>query len=131
LSIDGGTPLTEVAIIAGDAMRRSGFQAVLTGGACAAVHCKGRYTSRDVDYVLPRGTKRKAVESALAPLGYRWDTDCFVHVDSRFFIEFPTGPLSIGEDLVVRPELIRINTAETWALTATDSCRDRLTAYYH
>jgi hypothetical protein len=120
-----------VAIIAGDALRRGGLQAVLTGGACAAVHSKGRYTSRDVDFVLPLSTKKSVVEQALTPLGYRWSTDCFVHKDSRFFIEFPVGPLSIGEDLSIRPELIGINATETWALTATDSCRDRLAAYYH
>jgi hypothetical protein len=48
-----------------------------------------------------------------------------------FFIEFPSGPLGIGQDFRVRPIWVRRRAARTLALSATDACRDRLAAFYH
>jgi len=50
---------------------------------------------------------------------------------SHFIVEFPRGPLGIGEDLDIRPVWRIRGAARTLALSATDSCRDRLAAFYH
>jgi hypothetical protein len=46
-------------------------------------------------------------------------------------VEFPAGPLGIGGDLDIRPITYRIGKVGVKALSATDSCRDRLAAFYH
>lgn len=48
-----------------------------------------------------------------------------------FFVEFPRGPLGIGQDVQIRAVWRVRRGAKTLALSATDSCRDRLAAYYH
>lgn len=46
-------------------------------------------------------------------------------------MEFPRGPLSIGSDLSVKPAEMPIGGVRVLLLSPTDSCRDRLAAYYH
>ncbi len=47
------------------------------------------------------------------------------------FIEFPAGPLSIGDDLTIEPQTVSLGGLSALALSPTDSCRDRLAAFYH
>lgn len=118
------------AAVAG-ALAGAGVDAVLTGGACAALFTDGAYQSFDLDFVLRRPARQGAVDAALASLGFRRHTDRYVHSRSPFFVEFPAGPLGIGRDLDIRPASLRIGRTRFLALSPTDSCRDRLAAYYH
>ena len=123
--------LADVAVAVGDALRRAGIQAVLTGGACANLYTGGAYQSIDADFVLGRACELSALDQALAPLGFARHRDRYVHRRLRFFVEFPSGPLGIGEDFNIRPVWHSRKSAKTLALSATDACRDRLAAFYH
>ncbi|MBK9239571.1 MAG: hypothetical protein IPL75_04755 [Acidobacteria bacterium] len=46
-------------------------------------------------------------------------------------MEFPKGPVAIGDDDLVEPVEIRVGSVKVLTLSATDSCRDRLSAFYH
>ena len=131
MTIGPKTPLATVAVLVGDALRRYGIRAVLTGGACASLHSGGVYVSRDVDYVLPSGTLPAQVDAAMRSIGFRRDRDRYLHADSKFFVEFPRGPLAIGARHRPRPVRVHRGSASAWALSATDSCLDRLAAFYH
>ncbi len=54
-----------------------------------------------------------------------------MHPDTVFYLEFPPGPLSIGDDLAIVPVELPIGDSAALGLSATDSCRDRLAAFYH
>ena len=123
--------LADVAVAVGDALRRAGIRAVLTGGACASLYSRGAYQSVDADFVLGESTTLEELDRALATLGFRRDRGRYVHASVSFFVEFPTGPLGIGGDFRIRPVWRRRRAARTLALSATDSCRDRLAAFYH
>jgi hypothetical protein len=123
--------LTDVAVTVGDALRRAGIRAVLTGGACAHLYSGGVYVSRDADFVLGTPCSREDLDRALAVVGFRRDRDRYVHDSVPFFVEFPRGPLGIGEDVHIRPVWRTRRSARTLALSATDACRDRLAAYFH
>jgi hypothetical protein len=123
--------LVEVAMAVGDALRRQGIRAVLTGGACASLHCDGAHASVDVDLVLLETPGQVALDEALATLGFHREADHYAHPRAPFIVEFPPGPLGIGNDLEIRPVMVRRGAASTLALSATDSCRDRLAAFYH
>jgi hypothetical protein len=120
-----------VAVLVGDALRRHGIRAVLTGGACASLHSGGTYTSRDVDYVLLVETKLGTLDTAMNSMGFRRNGDRYQSPDSPYYVEFPAGPLAIGEDRALRPIRVRRGRAMALALSATDSCRDRLAAFFH
>lgn len=123
--------LAGVAVSVGDALRRAGIRAVLTGGACASLYAAGAYQSLDADFVLVGACATEDLDRALATLGFARDRDRYVHPRVPFFVEFPRGPLGIGEDFRIRPVWKRRRKARTLALSATDSCRDRLAAFYH
>ena len=119
----------EVAI----ALEKAGIRAVLTGGACAAIHTAGEYQSEDLDFILQSAPTQAALDEAMARAGFRRRRDLYIHPSTPFFVEFPPGPLGIGRDLSIRPIRKRMNRG-AWSiltLSATDSCRDRLAAFYH
>jgi hypothetical protein len=123
--------LADVAVSVGDALRRAGIRAVLTGGACAHLYSGGAYLSRDADFVLAAPCNREDLDRALATVGFKRSRDRYVHPVVPFFAEFPPGPLGIGEDVRIRPVWKTRRDARTLALSPTDACRDRLAAFYH
>jgi hypothetical protein len=123
--------LSTVASSVGDALRRAGIRAVLTGGACASIHSAGKYSSVDADFILEGEVERGQLDAALATLGFQRAGDRYVHSETPFYVEFPRGPLAIGADDRIRP-IERVSGNRRYlALSATDSCRDRLAAFYH
>ena len=131
MKIGPATTLPTVAIAVGDALRRAGIRAVLTGGACASIHTGGRYSSVDADFILQGDIERERLDEALGSLGFRRSGDRYVHSDSEFYVEFPRGPLAIGADDQVRPVEHVSGGRRCLVLSPTDSCRDRLAAFYH
>jgi hypothetical protein len=131
LTITRRSTLPDVAAAVARALREGGFDAVLTGGACATIYSRGAYLSHDLDFIVRAGGGRRALDRAMAAAGFSRAGDRYVHPATTFFVEFPRGPLSIGDDARIRPVRLTIGTASVTALSATDSCRDRLAAFYH
>lgn len=123
--------LAAVAVTVGDALRRHGIRAVLTGGACASLYARGTFQSVDVDFIVSGPVTQEALDAAMASVGFRRRRDRYVHPRLPFYVEFPRGPLAVGGDYRLRPVERAQGRARTLALSATDSCRDRLAAYYH
>ena len=131
MSFGPTTRLPTVAVGVGDALRRAGIRAVLTGGACASLHTRGGYSSVDADFILLGDVERKHLDDALASLGFQRSGDRYVHPGTEFYVEFPRGPLAIGSDDQIRPVEHVAGRRRCLTLSATDSCRDRLAAFYH
>src|SRR5262249_367761 len=70
-------------------------------------------------------------DAAMAAIGFRRKGNQYVHPRARYLVEFPSGPLGIGADLDIRPVTFRIGRVGVKTLSPTDSCRDRLAAFYH
>jgi hypothetical protein len=104
---------------------------VLTGGACATLYSEGKYQSFDLDFVLQSATTAGDLDGAMEVIGFRRVGNHYEHPRARFLVEFPAGPLGIGGDLDIRPVTYRIGKVGVKALSATDSCRDRLAAFYY
>jgi len=125
--IAASSTLTEVAYEVCTALGRAGFTAVLTGGSAATFYAPEAYLSDDLDFVLAlRGTNG---ESALRQLGYERRGDFYLHASSRFLLEFPPGPLAVGDELVRTWSTHRHRGKVLHVLTPTDSCRDRLASF--
>jgi len=123
--------LGAVAAAVAGSLRDHGIQAVLTGGACASLYSAGAYHSRDLDFVVIGEPSRTLVDSAMAATGFVRRGDRYVHSRVRFYVEFPRGPLAIGGDHRIRPVTLATAHGRIRMLSATDSCRDRLAAFYH
>jgi hypothetical protein len=114
-----------------EALARAGIRTVLTGGACAALYSGGKYQSFDLDFILQSSVTARELDKAMGTIGFRRVGSHYQHPRVRFLVEFPAGPLGIGSDLDIRPVLYRIGKSALRALSPTDSCRDRLAAFYH
>jgi hypothetical protein len=123
--------LKQVAAAIAEALCQAQIRAVLTGGACATIYSEGEYQSEDLDLILQSSPTQKALDEAMAKAGFIRRVDYYEHPNSRFFVEFPRGPLSIGSDTSVQPAELAVAGVRIVLLSATDSCRDRLAAFYH
>jgi hypothetical protein len=132
VSISAESTLPEVALLVAAALNGHGIRAVLTGGACVSIYTNGAYVSQDADFVIQAGLAglQQRVGDALATLGFARKNDRYVHDLTAFYVEFPPGPLSIGNDLDIRPVEVRVGPRTALMLSATDCCRDRLAAFY-
>ena len=95
-----------------------------------AIHT-GTYVSKDADFVIQSHVRQRILEDALAELGFSRTGAQYFHPETPFFVEFPPGPLSIGDDLAIVPVELSVRGVSALGLSATDSCRDRLAAFYH
>src|SRR6185503_205652 len=101
------------------------------GGACACIHSGGIHQSVDVDFVLAGDIAQDQLDRAMRSVGFTRRRDRYIHSDHEIFVEFPRGPLAIGDDSKIRPARISKGRATALLLSPTDSCRDRLAAFYH
>lgn len=128
MTITRRSSLAAVAATVGEALREAGIDAVLTGGACATIHSGGAYQSQDLDFVVRTPVERTVLDAAMRSVGFERDGNRYVHPRTSFFVEFPPGPLGIGDDLEVTPVAIAIGKGSVLGLSPTDACRDRLAA---
>jgi hypothetical protein len=130
VTLTSRSSLSEVAGAVSRALADAGIRAVLTGGACATLYTRGAYQSADLDFVLQSAVKQTRLDAALAAVGFSRRGDHYVHPRARFLVEFPRGPLAIGSDSRIQPVVYRVRRHVVLALSPTDSCRDRLAAFY-
>ena len=131
MSLTARSSLAEVAACVASALARSRIRAVLTGGACASLYSRGEYQSSDLDFILQSAVTRRDLDDVMKSIGFRRTGNHYEHPRTAFFVEFPAGPLGIGTDIDIRPAVCRIEGVGVQLLSPTDSCRDRLAAFYH
>lgn len=108
-----------------------GIDVVLSGGAVVAIYTSGKYVSPDLDLVNRYSAKRSAIKSAMEELGFQAMGRHFEHPDTEFFVEFPPGPLSLGEAYNIRIDELEMETGILRVISPTDCVKDRLAWYYH
>jgi hypothetical protein len=85
----------------------------------------------DLDLVNHRFAKRREIREAMQEIGFREEGRHFTHQETDFFVEFPAGPLAVGEEPVKQIDEINLETGVLRLISATDCVKDRLAAYYH
>lgn len=74
----------------------------------------------------------KRVQAALEDLGfYKEMGRYFSHPDTELLLEFPPGPLSIGNSPVSSIQTMKVGDSTLNLLTPTQCVMDRLAAFYH
>lgn len=125
--IKRSSTLAEVAVDVCTTLQKAGYVVVLTGGSAATYYAPDAIQSLDIDFVIT--LRGKDGEAALKALGYRKKGDFYRHPDSRFPIEFPPGPLAVGDDVINTWSTVKRGKKLLHVLSPTDSCRDRLASY--
>jgi len=125
--------MEELAAYVCSSLEKEGIETVLSGGCCVELYSQGRYTSDDIDLIDRFNGGHRKIKQIMEKLGFKEHKmkRYFVHDDTELFIEFPRGPLGVGDAPV---NTIAKRTTETGTLkllTPTDCIKDRLSAYYH
>jgi hypothetical protein len=114
-----------------DELQKEGVDVVLSGGACVQIYSYNQYMSWDIDLINRYNDKPSKIKKIMLGFGFYEENKYFVHKDTKYFIEFPPGPLGVGDELVGDIALRATEAGVLRLLTPTDCVKDRLSAYYH
>jgi hypothetical protein len=120
----------EVAAYVQSYLETKGITVILSGGAAVAVYTVNKYVSADIDLVDVYNVDRKKIIAAMNEIGFSEKHRYFIHPDTKHIVEFPPGPLSVGDEPVNNINKINFSTGILRVISATDCVKDRLTAYY-
>lgn len=110
----------------------AGIRSVLVGGAVVAIYTEGLYRSGDLDMIVD-SFERDHLKKVLGSLGFTPSKSrYFQHPEcDHLFLEFPPGPVEIGEEFPVTPDEIMVNGRALQLLSPTDCVKDRLAGFIH
>lgn len=121
----------ELAAFIAAEFRRRQINVVLSGGSCVSIYSAEKYVSMDLDFVNAGFAKRAAIRETMEFLGFSEENRYFRHPDTELLVEFPPGPLGVGEEPVKQIDEISTDTGVIRIISVTDCVKDRLAWYYH
>jgi hypothetical protein len=112
-------------------LRKNGIEVILSGGAAVSIYSSNKYVSKDLDLINIFGVNRREIRDVMTTAGFYEEGRYFRHPDSQFFVEFPPGPLAIGQESIKQIVEKKLSTGILKVISPTDCVKDRLAAYYH
>jgi len=112
-------------------LENHGIKVTLSGGACVSIYSNNKYQSFDLDFIERFSVKKNPLAEVLSKIGFFQKGRYFINPETEFFIEFPPGPLSVGDEPVKLTETLTFETGNLHLLSPTDCVKDRLAGYYH
>lgn len=111
-------------------LEKDGISCVLVGGACVSIYTDERHHSKDLDFISPYSVA--AITASLTKVGFKKSGRYYTHKDSDFYVEFPSGPPAIGNEVPVEPEgRIKVKDTTIHLYSPTQCVMDRLAAWFH
>ena len=123
--------MTELAAFVCSELEKNNISVVLSGGSCVEIYSFGNYTSYDLDLINRYNEVFYKIKDVMTNLGFKEEGKYFTHNETKYFIEFPSGPLGVGDDSVSKVDEIKTKFGTLKLLTPTDCVKDRLAAYFH
>ena len=111
-------------------LQAEGIIVVLSGGSAASFYSSNKYVSKDLDLINTSFSKRSKIRPVMEKLGFHEQGRYFMNPETEFFVEFPSGPLSVGEEPVKEISEFELATGTLRVVSATDCVKDRLCAFY-
>ncbi|HYZ16606.1 MAG TPA: hypothetical protein VE591_09405 [Candidatus Acidoferrum sp.] len=129
--LDEHSTLVDVAFAVSTALAHAGERVVLCGGSAATFYAPEAYQSRDLDFVITFGARRRAIRAALEPLGFtQRPGGMYGHPTIPYTIDFLPGPVAIDEETITKFHRERRGEQELQVLTLTDVVRDRVLHFW-
>jgi hypothetical protein len=122
--------LEELAAFISANLRKNNIEVILTGGSCVSIYSENKYVSMDLDFVETFYTKRKDLVKCLIGLGFYEENRYFKHPDTDYIVEFPPGPLAVGNEPIKDIIILQFETGELRIISPTECVKDRLAAFY-
>jgi hypothetical protein len=125
------TPIVELAAIVADHLKQRGITVVLVGGLAVEIYSENLYLTKDIDLIDISYQEPAVLSQAMAEIGFSKQGRVYVNETTEICVEFPSAPLSIGEQLITETTVFESNAGEIPILFAKDVIKDRLAAYFH
>lgn len=119
----------EVASFIATKLKDNNIDVVLSGGFCTQVYSKNEYISYDIDLVTRYSGNIKEIEAVMLSLGFNrkaGNLRYFSHPEFEYTVEFPSGPVAIGDSLIKEFAEIGTKAGTIKILRITDALKDRL-----
>ena len=131
--ISESSSLSDVCFAVAGALATRNIAAVLCGGSAATIYAPRSYLSYDADFVLDNDDPLDDVAHALISIDFKREgkSRIFVHPTCRFTVDFPKGPLGVGNDYVHSVATLTRGSTTLRIVTRTDCVRDRLAHFYY
>lgn len=129
MKINKKMTIGEFAAAVASYLESRGISVVLTGGAVVCIYTNNKYMSYDADFISPDDHRK--ITKAMEEIGFKKEGKDFKHPNSNFFVEFPPGPLAVGDELIKAEYEISFNNNKLKLLSPTQSVMDRLASYFH
>jgi len=125
------TSMLEIATLVSEALEAAGVSAVLGGGGAVSQYSDNEYMTTDLDFITVE--RNRVIAPIVAQLGFTLEGKDFQHPKSRYFLEFPPGPISFGDRYIDSSETTSIETAfgKLRIITPTQCVLDRLAWFIH
>jgi hypothetical protein len=127
--IDEHSTLEEVATLVCARLDADKISVVLSGGSAVSIYSENEYESYDLDFVQTGLARR--VDRAMEALGFERQQRHWVHPRNPYWVEFPAGPVAIGEEIIHDFAERRSPAGMLRVLHPTECVMDRLTWYFH
>ena len=125
------TSITELAAEVAEHLQNHGIEVVLVGGLAVEIYTENLYLTKDIDMVNTNYSAPKAIHSAMAEIGFYKQGRVYVNDTTDITVEFPPGPLSVGDQLIKNTTHTQVANKRVPILTVEDVIKDRLAAYIH
>jgi hypothetical protein len=125
------TPITELAAIVATHLREHDIDVVLVGGLAVELYSENVYLTKDIDMVDTSYARPGKLHKAMAEIGFEKTGRIFVNPSTDITVEFPSPPISVGDELVTETTTMATPAGDLPVLIARDVIKDRLAAYIH
>ena len=125
--------ITELGSYICSELEKNNIHVVLSGGACMEIY-SSKFASYDIDLIERYSSQHKAILETMKLLGFKQEKKgkYFKHDNNPYMVEFPTGPVTVGDEFVKDIATIETEFGYLRLLSATDCIKDRLCAFvYH
>ena len=131
--LDNLLTLEETAAFVCTKLKEKNIDVVLSGGSCMEIYTKSNFSSLDIDFIPNPTVTSKQIENTMLELGFKkTESRYYKYHNNPNYIEFPTGPVSLGNDLTKKFAELKTHVGTLTLLTPTDCIKDRLCALvYH
>jgi hypothetical protein len=123
--------IIELAAIVAEHLMLHGIEVVLVGGLAVEIYTDNDYLTLDIDMVNTNYQKPQRLHTAMAGLGFYKQGRIYVNDTTSITVEFPSGPLSIGDELINKTTFFQVTHGAIPILMVDDVIKDRLAAFIH
>ncbi|HKG54303.1 MAG TPA: hypothetical protein VKB04_08570 [Anaerolineales bacterium] len=120
----------ELAAYIQDSLQAEAINVVLSGGSAVSFYSSDKYVSKDLDLINTNFARRSKIKSVMEMINFHERGRYFVNPETNFFVEFPDGPLAVGEEPVKEINKFELATGTLRIISPTDCVKDRLCAFY-